>query len=294
MIRPRHILHPICSAKSLYRRASICVYRRLAERRFRNIRRGQRDRCWCGGQLLPFKWHPSYGVCAECGCYVNTRPPLRDEFKKIYSKECYWGIVSRLRGWPTLQHRGALYRADGRLDHWLGLIERYGPPQGSVIEIGCAPGVLLAELQRRGYRCIGVEAETKVAQWMRSNVNLDVRVAIFPDPELSLPNCDLFLAFDVLEHVPCPEEFMRQAACLLNPGGIAVIQTPIDRYDYQPPLGKDVPVVFDDTEHLFILVDRAMQELGARTGLQVVSLNEKPWHIGHELCVYKKPDGRMQ
>jgi hypothetical protein len=49
MIRPRHILHPIRSAESLYGRVSLAVYRHLAEREFRKVRRGHRDRCWCGG-----------------------------------------------------------------------------------------------------------------------------------------------------------------------------------------------------------------------------------------------------
>lgn len=291
MIRLRSFLHPIRSAKIAYRLITALCYRRLVERQLRDIRRGERDRCWCGGGLLPFKWHLSYGVCANCGCYVNRRPPLREEFRKIYSSDCYWGSVSRMRGWPILSERRAMYEADGRLDHWLHLIQRFGPSQGVVIEIGCAPGVLLAELQRRGYECIGVEVEDRVGEWIRSNMNLDVRVGIFPDPDLQLPKCDVFLAFDVLEHVPSPDEFMREAANLLNPGGVVIIQTPIDRYDYEPPLGKDVPVVFDDIEHLFVFVDKAMQELGARSGLEVVSFDEKPWNIGHELCIYKKPSG---
>jgi len=290
MLHTRHFLHPIRTVRSVTCRLGELVYRRVAERQFKQIRRSHRDTCWCGGELLPFKWHSSYGICTTCGCYVNRRPPLREELKTIYSNDCYWGAVARMRGWPPLNTRAALYRSDGRLDHWLHLIEKYSPLQTTVIEVGCAPGVLLSELQRRGRRCIGVEAEEKVARWVRANMNLDVRAAIFPDPDISLPNCDLFLAFDVLEHVPSPDNFMREAAYLLNPGGVAIVQTPIDRYDVEPPLGKDVPVVFDDIEHLFIFVDKSMQELGARNGLDVVSINEKPWRIGHELCIYKKPD----
>lgn len=289
MLRLRHILHPIRHGRSLLRKVSMAAYTYLGKRQLSKIRRGHRDQCWCGGELLPFKWFPSYGVCVRCGCYVSRRPPLLEEFKRIYSIDGYWGIVSKMRGWPTLRDRASLYKADGRLDHWLRLVAQYGPSRGVVIEIGCAPGVLLAELQRRGYKCIGVEVEDKVAQWISSNMNLDVRVASFPSSELQLPNCDLCLALDVLEHVPSPDEFVQEISRLLRPGGIAIIQTPIDRYLCEPPFADEARAVFDDREHLVIFVDKAMKELAALAGLEVVSLSDEIWHTRHEICVYRKP-----
>ncbi len=129
--RLHHLLHPVHSAKSLYHEMSLFVYRRLAKHQFRNIRRGQRDRCWCGGELLPFKWHSGYGVCAKCGCYINKHPPVPDKYKKIYSSDCYWGIVSKMRGWPTLSRRVTLYKTDGRLNHCCG-VRQHGGSHGSI------------------------------------------------------------------------------------------------------------------------------------------------------------------
>lgn len=276
---------------ALPRRARRYLYRQQVGRALRRVRRGRRDRCWCGGRLLDVAWHPSYSECAACGCYVNRVPPLAEEFARIYSIDCYWGAVSRMRGWPPLSERGELYRRDGRLEHWLALIAKYGPGGGTAVEVGCAPGVLLAELQRRHYECVGVEPEARVGEWLRADMGLDVRVGMFPDPGLSLPPCDLFLAFDVLEHVPSPDEFVKEMARLLKPGGIAIIQAPIDQYEDDPPFGSQAPLVFDDIEHLVIFVDEAMRELGRRSGLEVVSLSEKPWLRRHELCIYRKPVG---
>ncbi|CDM65081.1 Methyltransferase domain [Pyrinomonas methylaliphatogenes] len=281
----RHFSHPIRSAKSLYRKVSMAVYRCLAERQFRNIRRGQRDRCWCGGELLPFKWHPSYGVCANCGCYVNRRPPLPEELKRLYSFNLYWLTRQRLKGHPTIEHRPENDLSDGRVAYWLGLIERYGPSVGRVVEVGCGHGVLLAELKARGYECVGVEPGEQTAEWTRQNMGIDVRAGFFP--EVDLPKCDLFLAFDVIEHSPEPEAFMKGAAQLLNPGGVAIIQTPINRYDYQPPFGERFEAAFDDIEHLFLFTDKAMQELARRSRLQIVSMTERLW-LHHEICVFGK------
>jgi 2-polyprenyl-3-methyl-5-hydroxy-6-metoxy-1,4-benzoquinol methylase len=286
MIRARHILHPLRSAHSIYMRIEDGVRRLLVERQFRSIGRGQQDHCWCGGRLSPFKWHESYGVCRECGCYVNRRPPLPQELKRLYSFDLYWHTRQRLKGYPTIENRQANDWSDGRVKYWAGLVQRYGPPAGRVVEVGCAHGVLLLELKRSGYDCFGVEPDELTAAWARRTLDLDVRSGFFPDIEL--PTCDLFLAFDVLEHSPSPDRFLRGVADLLNPGGVAILQTPIDRYDYEPPFGERFGPAFDDLEHLYLFTDKAMQILAERSKLQIVSLTERLW-LHHEVCVYRKP-----
>lgn len=286
MIHPRHILHPIRSAKSLYRKVSLSVYRRLAERQFRNIRRGQRDRCWCGGELLPLKWHPSYGVCAECGCYVNRRPPLFEELNGLYSLDRYWYTRQRLKGFPDIEHCAQLYRTDGRLDRWLELIEKFGPAGGRVIEVGCAPGALLCALQERGYECLGVEINPDVVEYLRRSMALDVHAGFFPGIEL--PQCDLFLAFDVLEHSPCPLDFMEEVARLIRPSGTAIIQTPIDRHEQNPPFKAIFDNLFDDLEHLYIFTDKSIHKLAETAGLEIIS--EERGVIEFDIIVLRRKD----
>lgn len=285
MIRLRHILHPVRAARSAYGRVGDYFFKTQARRKFRDLRRGVRERCWCGGSLGEFRWHESYGVCAACGCYINRRPPLAKELKRIYSFDLYWHTRQRLKGFPQIEQRPANDRADGRVEFWLGLIERHAPRRGRVVEIGCAHGGLLGELCTRGYECIGVEPDAQTAAWVRERTGLDVRAGLFP--EVDLPACDLFLAFDVLEHSPDPVGFLQRAARLLAPGGVAIVQAPIDRYAMQPPFGERFRDAFDDVEHLQLFTDRAMAELARRAGLQVVSMSERLW-LHHEIVVMKR------
>lgn len=257
---------------------------RLAKAQSLLVARERRDRCWCGGNLLSFEWHPSYGVCAACGTYVNKVPPAQGGLARFYSLGNYWQTRQALKSLPTIGDRAVRYKLDGRLQLWLDLIGKYGPATGHVIEIGCAPGVLLTELSARGYSCTGVEISNDVAEWMRSSTGLDIRSGFFPGVEL--PRCNLFLAFDVLEHSPCPVEFLKNAAEQLLPNGVAIIQTAIDRYDYQPPFGSRFDM-FDDLEHLFLFTDQAMTALASEAGLEVVSLNETLW-LGGEACILRK------
>jgi ribosomal protein S18 acetylase RimI-like enzyme len=254
--------------------------RRLLKR----IPRLARDRCWCGGELLPFRWHEAYGRCAQCGSCVNRRP-IRD-LATLYGSPLYWHLVQEH---AAVETRADLYRKDGRLQRWLDLVERFGHEKQRVIEVGCAPGVLLAELNARGYHCLGVEPDEATVQWIRKTFSVEVVRGLFPD--VPLPACELFLALDVLEHSPDPEAFMRRVSELLQPAGVAIVQCPIDRYGLDPPMGEETELAFNEAEHLFIFTDAAMRELGRRAGLDVVTLDEKPWHMRHELCIYSKPGG---
>lgn len=281
MIRWRHLRHPVQSARGLHRRLNVLLRRSRLQRRTLDVRRGQRDACWCGGTLRRFKWHRGYGVCADCGCYVNRYPPLPHELQRIYSFDFYWHTWQTLKGHLTIENRTANDKADGRLDYWLGLIRRYGPPAGRVIEIGCAHGILLAELANRGYQCVGLEVDAKTAAWTRETTGLDIRSGLFPG--LELPRCDLFLAFDVIEHSLSPVNFLQEAAKLLVPGGVAVLQTPIEYQHHKPPFGDMYEKTFDQNEHMYLFTPESMRRLAERTGF--VLLAEEQWRIGHEVVV---------
>ena len=287
-IRLRHVLHPARSARSLYRLSSASVKRWAAQRAIRRmsakIPRGRRDTCWCGGTLTGFAAHPSYGVCVECSCYVNRVPPLPEALRDVYSLDNYWHARQRTKGYPTIEARAESYRSDGRLDYWLSLVGHHGPRKGTVVEVGCSPGVLLAELKRQGYDCVGVEPDESVAAWITGHTTVAVRAGLFPG--LELPRCDLFLAFDVAEHTHDPLAFWSEISRLLRPGGVAILQTPVERCDYRNPF-KQRPDFFDDVEHLFLYTDISVEKLTASAGMRLTSLEDAIGTLG-QICVCSK------
>jgi 2-polyprenyl-3-methyl-5-hydroxy-6-metoxy-1,4-benzoquinol methylase len=137
-----------------------------------------------------------------------------------------------------------------------------------VIELGCGHGVLLNALRQRGYECIGVEPDRKVAAWTQQKTGVEMRTGLFPD--VQLPACDLLMAFDVLEHSPCPDVFLREAGKLLHPTGTAIFQTPIDHHDQLPPFAGSFANVFDDLEHQYVFTIESFQYLARETGLEIV------------------------
>jgi SAM-dependent methyltransferase len=276
----------------VYWRLAAPVVRRRWQGRVDDLPRDHVDRCWCGGELDDLHWHASYGRCRNCGCYVNRRPPAPEALAQLYSLDFYWHGRVGSKGQPPIEKRAESDRQEGRVDSWIDLIQRHRNELGTVLEAGPGSGVLLAELQRRGYTCFGVEPDAATAEFVSRDQGIDVRAGIFPHVE-GLPTCDVFLAFDVIEHARDPLAFLQGAADLLRPGGIAILQTPIDRYpELEPPFGSKFDTAFDDVEHCFLFTDRAMELLAARTGLRIKDASQRLW-LHHEICVFDKP-GSMQ
>jgi len=292
MIEMRHFLHPVRSARGLYRRGQgaydqrmVAYYKTLSNRIVSKMARGTVSSCWCGGALKPLGSNAEYSACKECGCYVNVRPPLPEALKEFYSLDGYWRIAQKAYKTPPIERRGELYRSDGRLNYWLELVDRYAPKPCKAIEIGCAPGILLSELSGRGYECVGVEPHDSTAQWIRENVHVKVLEGIFPG--VQLPKCDLFLSFDVAEHTPTPLGFWEGIADVLNPGGIAILQTPIERTDYENPF-KGRPDFFDGIQHLYLYSDKSVKKLTQMANLELLALEDAIGTLGQS-CILRKP-----
>jgi SAM-dependent methyltransferase len=282
----RFISHPRCAADLVYGRLSAGRHRRRTAAAVQALARDTVDHCWCGGELADFSHHPSYGLCRDCGGYVNRRPPATSALAELYSLDFYWHGRVRTKGQPPIERRAAIDHSDGRVAYWLDLIERHAPDAHRVLEVGCGSGILLAELRTQGRDCVGVEPDSATAAWIQEQTGVRVESGLFPFD--GLPDTDLFLAFDVLEHARDPIAFLEGAANVLTPGGVAIIQTPIDRDRLEPPFGRAAIQAFDDVEHTYLYTDPGMNELADRVGLVVRDLTERLW-VQHEIVVFEKP-----
>jgi len=114
---------------------------------------------------------------------------------------------------------GTLYKV--RVSHWA----RLKPNGGSVLELGCGPGLMLAAFHRRGWRVLGIERNEQVAEMARRA--LGVEIVTTPVEALSADvRFDLIIMFHVLEHMARPVALLRECARRLAPGGYLIINVP--------------------------------------------------------------------
>ena len=101
------------------------------------------------------------------------------------------------------------------------------PPQGSVLDLGCASGGLLALLHGEASHLAGLELSETAAQGAAQVADLVVQGAL-EDPDLPFEAgfYDLVVLADVLEHLADPDAALRRAAGWCKPGGAVLISVP--------------------------------------------------------------------
>ena len=149
--------------------------------------------------------------CSACGvAYTAPRPASLDRY-----------YPQRYRGYgPTVKRiLGSLYNA--RVARW----SRMKSEGGSVLEIGCGPGLMLAAFRRRGWNVLGIERDETMAEKARRETGLD----ILAQPIETLPadaRFDLIIMFHVLEHIGEPVGLLAECRKRLAPGGRLIINVP--------------------------------------------------------------------
>ena len=101
------------------------------------------------------------------------------------------------------------------------------PPQGSVLDLGCASGGLLALLRGQASHLAGLELSETAAMAAAQVADLVVQGAL-EDRDLPFEAgfYDLVVLADVLEHLADPDAALRRATGWCKPGGAILISVP--------------------------------------------------------------------
>jgi SAM-dependent methyltransferase len=105
-------------------------------------------------------------------------------------------------------------------------VERF-TERGSLLDVGCWVGFLLAEASDRGWReCIGIEPSEFASGYARSRLGLDVRTEDLFAAELPAEHFDAVVMGDVLEHLTRTSEALERVRSLLRPRGVLCLELP--------------------------------------------------------------------
>lgn len=138
----------------------------------------------------------------------------------------------------------------------------------TVLDVGCGDGAFLDLAREAGMGTAGIELNRKAAEACQSKGH---HVSMIPLAELAKdsrgPRYDLVTLFQVLEHVPDPVSFLRDASSLLRPGGYVSVAVPNDRGIYRicPLEPHEWP-----PHHITRWRQKDLRQAGSRCGLRVV------------------------
>jgi SAM-dependent methyltransferase len=156
--------------------------------------------------------------CRRCDL-ARTSPAPSEEALDGYYPKGYHSTTRRYRGGMdrvlSMVHRSRIRT-----------LERLIGGAGSVLDIGCGPGVLINQMRSRGWKVRGTERSHSAAQQARDVFHLDVSAVDVDALVAEGATYDAVVLWHVAEHLHKPAETVRAIARLLRPGGVLLIAVP--------------------------------------------------------------------
>ena len=185
----------------------------------------------CGSQtcepaLVKLKFR--YMLCSECGSlYMSPRPT--DDMYAIFYKDAesvkFWS--SNFFKETAEARRKEIFKPRAQfVAEWLNKVQTASTANQLFVDIGSGYAIFLQEVQRLGLfaKIMGIEPEANLAEIGRNQgfTIVEKNLEAIGDGEIS---ADFATAFEVLEHVFSPQEFLDAAGRILRPNGILMLTT---------------------------------------------------------------------
>ena len=188
--------------------------------------------CWCGCTELA-NYSDRYWRCKNCATLITKQEIVYDTEKisdnqDFYGKDYWEKKMLCAAQADNLNDLIVLYLKE-RTIYWLEKFFHYMlPGSGSVLEVGCGLGQFAYLLKLCGYEESAFELSTHICNYIKKNLQINIHCGgLQPQHEL----VSAIAAFDVLEHVLDPGEFLDTAAASIEENGFLFFQTPV--YDEQ-------------------------------------------------------------
>ncbi|MEM7200319.1 MAG: class I SAM-dependent methyltransferase [Planctomycetota bacterium] len=218
---------------------------------------------------------PPFSVqrCTDCGLvFVSPRMTEEDLHAEVYS-ESYWrSDRPREQGYADYAQDEELYLKTFR--RRFGLVNEHCPQPGRVLDVGCAAGFFLRTAKERGWDTYGVEPSAAIATNAQQHLGEDrVFVGVLgdapPDRGFEPGSFDLVTMWDVVEHVPDPQQLLRQARQMLKPNGTLILETQNVSSRFANLLGRKWHH-YKHREHLYHFNPDTVQRLLQQGGFDVL------------------------
>jgi hypothetical protein len=223
----------------------------------------------CGGQLESAFRKDGFDLvsCSTCRLLMRRRLPACQELAAIYAPEYFKDRPEDpVDGYADYigdaeHHRQAARRR-------LGLIERFAPSQGRLLDVGAAAGFFVDEARRRGWAAEGVDVAEHMVEWGRAVFGVQLRVGEISAVE-GRGTYAAVTMWDYIEHSLDPVADLAKANELLAVGGIVALSTG-DLDSVAARLSRSRWHLLTPRHHNFFFSARTLGRLLARTGFDVL------------------------
>ena len=217
--------------------------------------------------------------CLTCG--LRRLDPRPADPGEIYQDD-YYAYVGRTRApwkqatWERLRDLTEVPAARV-IPRWV--FDVNPPARGTVVDIGCGYGDLIAYLKSRGASVLGIELS---AAAVRAAAELGAPVVLGDPTDLALDDrsVDIAVLQHSLEHFPDPEAAIREVARILKPDGQVHIAVP-NGGSAGLRVQTDAWGCLDNPKHFWYFDLASLSALLARHGLGAVRTSSKTIWANH-------------
>lgn len=203
--------------------------------------------------------------CRACGVLYQHPRPTEATIGQLYPHDTSYPSYRRaIAAEPLLKQFDRRYGLAKRCR----LVRRH-VAAGRLLDVGCATGDFLSEMARQpGWSVMGVEPSPDAGRYAAGS-GLTVVRGVLNDGAFAAGSFDAVTMWDVLEHVYDPRAVIAEAARILRPGGVLVVNHPntasLDRRIFgRLWVGYELP------RHLYLYPSEQLGRLMGEYGLREV------------------------
>lgn len=152
-------------------------------------------------------------------------------------------------------------------EKYLDLVSELGIKSGELLDIGAATGFFMDIAKKKGFSVKGVELSDFAAKKGREK-GLDLLTGDLHSAHYGDNQFDVVTMFDVIEHVPDPVGFVREATRILKKDGLLLINTPDAESLWARVLGSRWQLIMPP-EHIHYFSPKNLGNYLLKNGYQV-------------------------
>ncbi len=166
--------------------------------------------------------------CQDCRLQYMSPRPDKEFLNWMYREEYYAMVIEDMDMWTekTLEHEREresvhLYR----LRPIMKMRERYG--YRKLLDIGTGAGYFLKLAKDRGFDVLGIEVSERASEFARGNYGVSIlNISEVEETGFEDDSFDVISLCDVIEHLPYPEDTLKEIHRILRDKGVLLIITP--------------------------------------------------------------------
>lgn len=151
----------------------------------------------------------------------------------------------------------------------INLIKKYLKKNKRLLEIGCSSGMFLYQIKKYVKEIVGVDYDLESAKFASDKCNCPVFTDEIKKTSLKKKSFDIICAFQTLEHLKNPHNFLTTIIQYLRPGGIIYLEVPNLKdaliYAYDLPYHYNF---YFHSAHLWYFTDKSLKKICDKVNLK--------------------------